>query len=223
MDSMDATPTPDDDRTARARIRDAAIARFADRGAARTSVKEVAANAGVSPALVFHHFGSKEGLREACDEHVVALVEQQKRKALSEGPNLDVLAALRAQDDGPPLLRYVARMVADGSPRAATLVDGMVDVTVASLEEGVRSGVMVPTDEPRDLSVVLALWSLGLLVLQDHAERLLGVDITGAPEDRGRYVRVAMLALRGLFTEEAFEHAQRMLRDSTDEKERADE
>jgi hypothetical protein len=55
------------------------------------------------------------------------------------------------------------------------------------------------------------LWSLGLLVLRDHAERLLGVDITGPAEQRGRYVRVAMEALRSLFTDEAYEHGRRVL------------
>lgn len=26
---------------------------------------------GISEALIFHHFGSKDGLRTACDEHVL--------------------------------------------------------------------------------------------------------------------------------------------------------
>lgn len=59
------------DLTARARIRDAALARFGTDGIAATSVRAVAADAGVSPALVVHHFGSKEGLRQACDDYVL--------------------------------------------------------------------------------------------------------------------------------------------------------
>lgn len=209
---MESAPEIDEDRTARARIRDAAIAQFAERGVAATSVKTIAGEVGVSPALVFHHFGSKEGLRTACDEHVVAIVEEQKRSALRSGPSLDVLGALRAQAQGPPVLRYLGRMLADGSsPRAAELIDGMVDIGVAAFEEGVRSGVLEPVERPRDLNAVLALWSLGLLVLHEHAERLLGVDITGDAKERARYVRVAMEALRGLFTEEAYEHARRAL------------
>ena len=36
------------------------------------TLRAVAARAGVSAALVLHHFGSKEGLRAACDEHLLA-------------------------------------------------------------------------------------------------------------------------------------------------------
>jgi TetR/AcrR family transcriptional regulator, regulator of cefoperazone and chloramphenicol sensitivity len=34
---------------------------------------QIAAAAGVSPGLVIHHFGSKDGLREAVDAHVLAV------------------------------------------------------------------------------------------------------------------------------------------------------
>ncbi len=36
----------------------------------------MAAAAGVSPGLVLHHFGSKEGLRRAVDEHVLGLFDR---------------------------------------------------------------------------------------------------------------------------------------------------
>ena len=211
----------DEDRTARARIRDAAIARFAEHGAAATSVKAIAADVGVSPALVFHHFGSKQGLRAACDAYVLEVVGAQKRAAMRTGPQLDVFEALRQEAQGPPVLAYLARMLVEGAEPAEGLVDGLVDVGVAALEEGARSGLLRPVDEPRDLAVVLVLWSLGVLVLRDHAERLLGVDVTGA--ERGRYVRVAMQALRGLFTEEAYEHGRRALAGEPHEKDDSDD
>lgn len=220
---MQSVGFPEDDRTARARIRDVAIAAFAREGVAATSVKAIAAEAEVSPALVFHHFGSKQGLRAACDAYVLAVVDEQKRRAMRGGPNLDVFATLQQEAEGPPVLHYLARMLADGSHEATALIDGMVDVAMASFEEGIRSGVFRPIEQPRDLSVVLVLWSLGLLVLHDHAERLLGVDITGDAEQRGRYVRVALEALRGLFTDEAYEHGRRMLAGEGSEKEGSDE
>ncbi|RKN39029.1 TetR/AcrR family transcriptional regulator [Streptomyces hoynatensis] len=61
------------DLTGRARLRDAALELFAERGFEATSTRAVAAAAGLSPALVTRHFGSKEGLRAAVDEHVLAL------------------------------------------------------------------------------------------------------------------------------------------------------
>jgi AcrR family transcriptional regulator len=65
-----AEDRPPEDLTARARIRDAALDQFAARGVKAATLKDIADAAGVSVGLVQHHFGSKDGLREACDKHV---------------------------------------------------------------------------------------------------------------------------------------------------------
>lgn len=196
----------DDDRTARARIRDAAIARFADHGVDGTSLKAIAEDAGVSPALVVHHYGSKRALRRACDEHVAATVREQKRAALSQGPQFDPLAALRQAQEGPPTTRYLARTIADGTPEVAALVDEMVEDGVDYMKEGVRSGVLRPTEDPRGRMTVLVLWSLGLLALHEHAERLLGVDLTSADGDITAYVvPAAEILSQGVLAEEMYE------------------
>ena len=59
------------DLTAAARIREAALRRFAERGVAATSIRDVAKAAGVSPGLVQHHFRSKARLRRAVADHVM--------------------------------------------------------------------------------------------------------------------------------------------------------
>ena len=61
-----------EDLTARARIRDAAIELFAERGIGSATIRDIAQAAGVSSGLVRHHFGSKDGLRRACDEYAMA-------------------------------------------------------------------------------------------------------------------------------------------------------
>ena len=71
-----------DDRSTAARIRDAAIGLFAERGVAATTVREIAEAAAVSPGLVIHHFGSKDALRAACDEHIAASLREQKAKGM---------------------------------------------------------------------------------------------------------------------------------------------
>ncbi len=70
-----------DDLTARARIRDSAIVYFGRHGFRTATVRAIAADADVSPALVIHHFGSKDGLREACDAYVTDLMEVMTREA----------------------------------------------------------------------------------------------------------------------------------------------
>ncbi|MGH3750942.1 MAG: helix-turn-helix domain-containing protein, partial [Micromonosporaceae bacterium] len=52
-----------EDLTARARIRDAALRLFAERGIGPATIRDIAKAAGVSSGLVRHHFGSKEALR----------------------------------------------------------------------------------------------------------------------------------------------------------------
>ena len=60
------TPGPRDDRgVLSARIVDAARAEFAEHGWAGTTIRAVARAADVDPALVYHYFGSKEGLLDA--------------------------------------------------------------------------------------------------------------------------------------------------------------
>src|SRR5215471_10498585 len=65
-----------DNRTARAIIRDEALRLFAVHGPDAVTVRQIAAAARVSPGLVLHHFGSKEGLRQAVDEHVLGLFDR---------------------------------------------------------------------------------------------------------------------------------------------------
>ncbi|HTY28377.1 MAG TPA: TetR family transcriptional regulator [Mycobacterium sp.] len=64
--SKTAVPGPRDERgVLSARILDAARESFAEHGSAGTTIRAVARVADVDPALVYHYFGSKEGLLDA--------------------------------------------------------------------------------------------------------------------------------------------------------------
>lgn len=216
--SGQTTPSGDD-RTARARIRDAAIERFAANGVDGTSVRDIAATAGVSPALVIHHFGSKDNLRVACDEHVASLIRERKTQAAAQGPSLDVMAALRTAHDGPPLLPYLARTLMDGSPHVAELVDELVADAETYLELGEQAGMLRPSDDRRGRAIVLTIWSLGALALRDHLSRLLGVDITGDTSQQVVYAAPAMDILgQGVFSPEAYEQIVAGIRAAQEER-----
>ncbi|MGI5159051.1 TetR/AcrR family transcriptional regulator [Microbispora sp. CA-102843] len=62
---------------ARASIRDAAMTLFAEQGVKATTIRGIAEAAKVSPGLVQHHFGTKEALRQACDEYVLSYLREQ--------------------------------------------------------------------------------------------------------------------------------------------------
>lgn len=185
MSSASRVPSNDraDDRTTKARIRDAAIDCFAELGVPGTTARKIAETAGVSPGLVIHHFGSMDGLRTACDHYVASSIRRYKEEALADGPNLDVLAALRGVNAG-SLVGYLAAVLNDDSPIVAKLVDDLIADAESYMEQGVQTGMIQPSADPRGRAVVLVLWSLGALVLHRHLHRILGVDLTnpGFPE-----------------------------------------
>ncbi len=168
---------PQDDRTTRARIRDAAIASIAEVGVADTTARRVAELAGVSPGLVMHYFGSMDGLRVVCDEHVAAAIRRIKEDAFATGPGIDILQKLRESDTG-PLLGYIANVLTEDSPTVAALVDDLVDDAEEYIEAGIESGMLRPSENSRGRAVVMTMWNLGSLVLHRHLQRLLGVDLT---------------------------------------------
>jgi AcrR family transcriptional regulator len=71
-----------------ARMLDAAEAAFADQGFAGASMDAIAADSGITKALLYQYFGSKEGLYTAC-------VERRRRELF------DRLAELARAADGP--------------------------------------------------------------------------------------------------------------------------
>lgn len=202
----------DEDRTTRSgadRIRDAAVLLFGAKGFAATSLKTIAAEAGVSQALILHHYGSKAGLRQACDEHVAQEIQTRKEEVIDGEARFDPFIALRRLEHGPPLLRYLVRALVEGGEQSAHLVDEMVADAEEYMARGEEAGLIRPSAVPRDRAVLLVVWSLGALALHEHIHRLLDVDFlaeSAPPESLTPYLRPAMeLFTQGLLEEGAFD------------------
>jgi AcrR family transcriptional regulator len=166
-----------DERSTAAKIRDAAIECYATEGIAGTTSRKVAALADVSPGSVINHFGSMDGLRQACDRHLITVTRDRKQQAMAAGPNLDILSALR-EGGQPHLMAYLAEVLTDNSPAVAELIDGMIADAEVYLSQGVETGMLQPSADPHGRAVILVLWNLGLLVMHHHLDRLLGADLT---------------------------------------------
>ncbi len=166
---------PTEDLTARARIRDAALAEFGEHGFEGATIRGIADAAGVSPGLVQHHFGSKEALRQACDDAVMDLV-RQKLAATRDGSITSpaFLAGLYAA--APPLVRYLARAIVDGSPAAASLVDEVVAASEAYLSTTLPERFPAGSTRARDAAAVLVAQTAGTMVLHEHVARLMGLE-----------------------------------------------
>jgi TetR/AcrR family transcriptional regulator, regulator of cefoperazone and chloramphenicol sensitivity len=158
-----------DDRTAIARIRDAAIDLWGQQGFA-VGLRTVAEAAGVSAALVIHHFGSKEGLRKACDDHIAELVRESKTESMRTADPADWLAQVAEIEGYAPMMAYLVRSMQSGNALAKVFWQRMIDNAEEYLEEGVRAGTLKPSRDPKARAKFLGMNNGGgfLLYLQMH-------------------------------------------------------
>jgi TetR/AcrR family transcriptional regulator, regulator of cefoperazone and chloramphenicol sensitivity len=168
------------DLTAAAAIRLAAMELFADRGYAGVTVRQIAAAAGVSPALVIHHYGSKEKLRTVLDERVAAFVESmlaELASAPTEGGSASVaeLFADRLESE-PAMAAYVRRLLVDGDPAGVALFGRLLDVTRAGLQAMEQAGVVRAAPDEPVRSAFLLSNDLAMLLLRPHIVQLAGID-----------------------------------------------
>ncbi len=164
-------------RETRERILDAAGRLLAEHGWARTTVEGVAAAAGVSKALVYHHFRGKRSILDAVVERTLAGWEET---CLREGwpGDGDALRALEAlQRSGiryareNPLLRALFQLdprILAGLSRSATLrraLERLRGQLVEVLRAGVAQGQLRPDLDVERTADVVGLLHLALL---DH-------------------------------------------------------
>lgn len=196
---MRSVSAEDADLTARAKIRNAAIAHFAQDGFQRANLRAIATAAGVSVGLIPHHFGSKEGLRTACDEHVLNLFGRRARAAGTG----DLLAEYVADPDEYGLLvRYVVRAIQEDSAAAAALAGQMVEEAEEIFRAGAADGTLRPSSDPRALAVLSIMTSVALLTMPPPFARALGFERFGPEVLQRMTVPTLELFTHGLYTDD---------------------
>lgn len=209
--------TASDDLTTRARIRDAAIVLFGRDGFAATSVRAVATAAGVSPALVLHHFGSKDGLRAACDDHVLDEF-LGRRDELAQSPERAaamIRVWLSEFEQYRSLVDYLGRMATDETPAADELFDRLLAGTAAMFRTQVAAGIMRESSDPELLAAYVTTYGLAPLLLRRQLTRALGA--AGFDEELIRRSTLPILELytHGLYTDDRYLVAARDALDRT--------
>lgn len=186
-------------------LRDTALTLFAERGVDAVSVRDVATAAGVSPGLVVHHFGTKEALREAVDDHVMSLLEAMLAAA---GAELDLgadgvagaepgaelaagFAGLFAEylPPGSPVPAYVRRLLMSGEAGRA-LFRSFFEMTVSMIRTWTATGLLRAPSDPEATAAFLLLNDLAVFLMRDHVTEVLGQDPLG--EGVERWTRVVM-------------------------------
>ena len=197
------------DLTARANIRNAALRLFADRGYDVVTVREIAAAAEVSPALVVHHFGSKEGLRSAVDsfaaealDGLFAMFEDADPADLGAGGEVNASLAhafARAFPPGSPLPAYLRRLLLTNDPAGAAFFGRWYALTRQLVESLSDRGVMTPTADPDVRAAFMLANDLALLLLRNQIAAAIGVDPL-TPEGMERWAQeVAVAYTEGVF------------------------
>lgn len=205
-----------------ARIRIAAIELFGRHGVRATTIRQVASAAGVSPGLVIHHFGSKDGLRHACDEWVIDLVSDDK-EAIARGDMSALHRLANSTQSLAPYMDYITASLREGGPGADRLFDMMCSLTRSIMEAGTASGTFrLPADHDAAVPVLVAL-SCGIATFGDQIARALGGARLLDPEIHARYASVMLdIYAHGIISDEAFvEHANDAFSPQPDPKDHA--
>ena len=158
-----------DDLTAVARIRDAAIDQVGQHGF-NVGLRAIAQAAGVSAALVIHHFGSKEGLLRACDDDILEQIRESKSESLRSADPSAWFSRMAEIESYAPMMAYLVRSMQSGSDLAKEFWQRMIDSAEEFLEEGVRAGTLKPSRDPKARAKFLGMNNGGgfLLYLQMH-------------------------------------------------------
>lgn len=156
----------------------AAIRRFAEDGL-DAPLRAIAADADVSAPLILHHFGSRAGLRAACDARVAAVTGEAKSAVLDPMTGVASFTHQASRVGGyAEIIGYVIRQLQAGDASTARLVDSLSATTLEYLEAGVAMGTVRPSLFPAERARVLVESSLGAL--------LLGLPATGGHIDLDR-------------------------------------
>jgi AcrR family transcriptional regulator len=134
-----------DDLTARARIRNAALDLYSHYGEDRISLRAIASEAKVSLGLVQHHFKTKAKLREAVDRLVVDYFAQAIAEVPTDGTPAQIAAARdeavrQMLRENPTVINYLRRALLEPSESQLHLLDVIVDLTRREVGALRRSG-----------------------------------------------------------------------------------
>ncbi|WP_157073315.1 TetR/AcrR family transcriptional regulator [Kribbia dieselivorans] len=172
---MPAVPARPDDLTAKARIRNAALALFAGGGYDGTTMRAVATAAGVTVGLVVHHYGTKERLRDAVEDLIVAAFTEATASVKIVGSGRDIGAArdrnvAQMLASNTAMVDYLRRTILDPNDRGV-LLNRLADLAAANLQELRAAGLTASRRSTAEQVAAVLTAQIGQLFLQPMVDR----------------------------------------------------
>jgi AcrR family transcriptional regulator len=123
----------------------------------------------VSSGLLRHHFGSKDGLRRACDDYAMAELNKIRSEILSDGQTMFGgmhPAVIQLQ-------RYLVRSTLDSPASTSAMFGRMVEIGEQWIAEQ-----DIHVADPRAYAAVLVAMQMGMFLMADQMTASLGTDVT---------------------------------------------
>src|SRR5699024_2664685 len=146
-------------------------------------LREIGTRAGYSAALIVRQFGSKDGLREACDAQVAAQIRRIKADSMTAAHAGTLMTQLAHVEDYADILGYVVQSLLAGGELARQLVEQMVTDAVEYIAEGERSGLIRPSRDSAARARYLAYSGLGAMLMQLRFEHTDTTDLSALVRD----------------------------------------
>ncbi|MFE3228605.1 TetR/AcrR family transcriptional regulator [Nocardia sp. NPDC059228] len=177
-----------DDLTAKARIRNAAMDLYAEFGEERTSMRAIAAAAGVTVGLLVHHFKTKDGIRDAVEQLVVDYFAQAIERVPASGTPRDSASARDAAVEemlksNPAVVNYLRRALLDPTGQNGQLLERLTDLTRTELTKARDAGLVSPHRRDSTQIIDIMVRQLGQLFLQPMIDTMW--DQVSGPDESG--------------------------------------
>lgn len=185
----------------------AAIGRFSREGFG-APLRAIAADAGVSAALLVKRYGSKEALRAAADEAVLEWIRRVKSESIGSAARGTLMLTLpAAQREASVLLGYIVHAVLDGGALGRHLLEQMVADAEGYIAEAVAQGLARPSRDEHARARYLVQSGLGSLLVStllgpSAAPPAGGAPLTGTPSTDGADTDRDVLAMLHRLEEE---------------------
>jgi AcrR family transcriptional regulator len=197
-------PVHEGDLTSAARIRNAALERFAEAGIADTSIRDVAKAAGISPGLVQHHFQTKANLRDTVNEYVTAILIEAFGTPNDDDRADDPVQAAGDRitnfiEANPTAMRYIGRAIVEGDPAAHKVFTAFVDVILTEMTRLAKQRALHRDLDLQWAAMHLVIFNLATLLFEKAIDENLPAPFFTPDQLRRWNVATTELYRRGMF------------------------